>query len=145
MYNGFEELFPVLAGLGIIMIIFLILGVAMFVAEIILLCLSIKEKGLLKINGIDEAKIKKIGSLSIWSLIITIFSCVGCTFIVFPILALVFANSNAKTALKAGNIVEAAKKADLALIMLIIGNAVVVGSTVLGSIVGLLEYLLKIN
>ena len=42
-----------------------------------------------------------------------------------PILALVFVNSNAKNAVQAGDVVEAVKKADMALLFVIISNAVV--------------------
>ena len=48
-------------GLTIVSLIVSLLGIA---GAIILLCLSIKEKGELKISGIDEARIKKISALA---------------------------------------------------------------------------------
>ena len=113
-----------LIAVGIISIIFSLITIA---GAIILLCLSIKEKGELKAKGIDEARIKKIVNLSIWSLVIMIVSCFGGAFLVLPILALIFSNSNAKTAFKTGNIIEAVKKSDTALLFLIISNAVILG------------------
>ena len=122
--------------IGLIAIIFSLVGI---VAAIILLCLAIKEKGELKVHGIDEARIKKIVGLAIWSLVATIISCSGCAFLVLPILALVFANSNSKTALQVGDVVEAAKKADLALLMLIISNAIILGLSALNTVTSIIS------
>ena len=85
-----------LAGLGIGVIIFALLGIAAFVGTIILLCLSIKERGELKIKGIDEVRIKKIVTLAVWSLVLSVISCSGCALVVLPILAIVFASALAR-------------------------------------------------
>lgn len=135
----------VLATLGIGLIILGIISLLAIVGAIILLCLSVKEKGELKLKGIDEARIKKIGTLSVWSLIITIVSCSGCAFMVLPILALVFVNSNAKNALQAGDVVEAVKKADIALIFVIISNAVVLGVSALSTITNIFTSILGVD
>ena len=137
-----EGLVALLAGLGIVVLIMGVLGIAAFVGTIILLCLSIKEKGELKVKGIDEARLKKIVNLSIWSIVVSVISC-NCITLVLPILAIVFANSNAKTALQAGDIIEAAKKADTALIMLIIGNACIIGFSVLNTVLGIFSGVLE--
>jgi len=134
-----EGLVALLAGLGVFVIIIGILGIATFVGTIVLLCLSIKEKGELKTKGIDEDRISKIITLAIWSIVISVISCTNCYLVVLPILAIVFANSNSKAALQSGDIVEAAKKADIALIMLIIGNACIIGFSVLGTVGGIVS------
>lgn len=113
--------------MGIFLLVVGIIIFAAFATAIILLCLSIKEKNELKVKGIDEDRIKKIVSLSIWSLIITILSCTGCVLMVLPILALSFTSSNAKTALQAGNVAKAVKESDTALLMIIISNSIVIG------------------
>jgi len=138
-----EGLVALLAGLGVFVIIIGILGIATFVGTIVLLCLSIKEKGELKTKGIDEDRISKIITLAIWSIVISVISCTNCYLVVLPILAIVFANSIAKTALQSGDIVEASKKADVALIMLIIANACIIGLSVLGTIFGIFSGVLE--
>ena len=136
-----------LAVLGVGAIAALIVGVVLsilsIVAAIILLCLAIKEKGDLKIYGLDESRIKKIATLSIWSLVITVISCSGCAFLVLPILALVFVNSNAKSALQAGNMVEAVKKADLSLLMIIISNVVILAISALSTFMNIITSVLE--
>ena len=126
-------------GLIVLTVISIIISIVGIVAAIILLCLAIKEKGELKLKGIDEERIKRIVTLGIWSLVATIISCSGCTFMVLPILALVFASSNAKNALQAGNVVEAVKKADLALIFLIISNVVILGLSALNTLTSIIS------
>ena len=108
-----------------------------------MICSSIKEKGKIKINGIDETRIKKIVALAIWTLVISVISCSGCVLIVLPILAIVFANSNARTALNAGDVAEAIKKADAALIMIIVGNSLVIGLSVINTIVAIVSAIIE--
>jgi len=141
--KGMEMLAVIGAGAIAVGIIAIVVSLISIAAAIILLCLSIKEKGELKLRGIDEARIKKIVTLSIWSLVITIISCSGCAFLVLPILALVFANSNARSALQVGNMAEAAKKADLALLMLIISNSVVLGMSALSTITNIITSVIE--
>ena len=138
-----EGLVALLAGLGIIVIIIGILGIVTFVGTIILLCLSIKEKGELKVKGIDTVRISKIATLAIWSIVISVISCTNCYLVVLPILAIIFANSNAKIALNEGDMVEATKKADVALILLIIANACIIGFSVLGTVLGIFSGVLE--
>lgn len=129
------EIFTILGATAVIGVIaFIVFSLFTIAAAIVLLCLSIKEKGELKKAEIDEGKIKRIITLAIWSLVITIISCSGCTFLVLPILALVFASSNAKSALQEGNVLEANKKADLALLMIIISNSIILGLSMLSTI-----------
>lgn len=142
--DGIGGAFAVL-GVGAIaaLIVGVVLSILSIVAAIILLCLAIKEKGDLKIYGLDESRIKKIATLSIWSLVITVISCSGCAFLVLPILALVFVNSNAKSALQAGNMVEAVKKADLALLMIIISNVVILAISALSTFMNIITSVLE--
>lgn len=112
--------------------------VASIIISIVLLCIIIKEKNELNANTIDENKIKKAVNLSIWTLVITIFGCIGVVFAVFPILAYVNSSSNAKTALRTQNIGEAVSKLNFAYVMLIVGNAIIIGSTVLLSIISII-------
>lgn len=133
-----------LAGLGIGVIIITLLGIAAFIGTIILLCKAIKERGELKVKGIDEVRIKKVVTLAIWTLVISVISCSGCVLIVLPILAIVFANSNARTALNTGDVAEAIKKADAALIMIIVGNSLVIGLSVINTIIAIVSAIIEV-
>jgi len=125
----------VVPAIGIMLCVFSIIFIS---ATIILLCFSIKEKVELKEKEIDEIKIKRIGILAILSVIVMICSCIGCTFSILPILALIFINSNSKTAFRSGNIIEATKQANLSLNFLIISNILILIVAVLGTIIGVI-------
>lgn len=133
-----ESAWALLGGLAIISIITMIISLLVIVGAIIMLCMSIKEKNKLKSNEINEEVIKKITTLAIVSLVISVLNC-AVPSIVLSILGLVFATSNAKKLLLEGNIIEAVKKADVSLIMLIISNIYILSMVVINIVLNVLE------
>lgn len=133
-----EAVWALLGGLAIVSIIAMIISLLVIVGAIIMLCMSIKEKNKLKSNEINEEGIKKITTLAIVSLVISVLNC-AVPSIVLSILGLVFATSNAKKLLLEGNIIEAVKKADVSLIMLIISNVYILSIVVINIVLSVLE------
>lgn len=137
--EDFGALIGLIAIVGIIAaVIDVIISLAVIVGAVIILCMSIKEKNKLKSNDINEEGIKKITTLAIVSLVISVLNC-AVPSIVLSILGLVFATSNAKKLLLEGNIIEAVKKADVSLIMLIISNIYILAMIVLNIILNVLK------
>ena len=106
----------------------MIFGWPVLIGVIVLLFQSINTKKELKLNNVDDGKIRKITNIAIWSLVVSILSCMGSAFFIFPVLALVFANAHAKKALLQQDIVTATEKSNLALTMLVISNSIVLAS-----------------
>ena len=104
----------------------LLFRIAILIVAIVLLYKIAAEKEKIRAQEIDEKRIKTIRNLTIWSLVISPLSCLGLTYLIFPILALVFANNHARKALLAQDVTSAIRKSDLALTFITISNSLIV-------------------
>ena len=134
MLEGFIGILLIVANL-----LPIIFGWPVLIGVIVLLFQSINAKKELKLNNVDDGKIRKITNIAIWSLVVSILSCMGSAFFIFPVLALVFANVHAKKALLQQDIVAATAKSNLALTMLIISNSIVLASICITFIYGMVS------
>ena len=112
------------AGVTFIMLmILLVTSVILIAALIVLLCFINKQKKNIKVKGIEEGNIKKIKLMSIFSILTSIASFLGCVIVFLPIIS-AFKCSKAKKMLMKGNVDEAVNKVNTSLTLLMISNVI---------------------
>jgi len=119
------------AGVTLIYLILLfVTSIALIAGSIVLICFINKQKKAIKEKGIEEGNIKKTKLMSIFSILTSIFSCLGCVILFLPIISAVKC-SKAKKMLNEGNATEAIKRTNSALTLLMISNIVTLSLVVL--------------
>lgn len=112
------------AGVALVVLIMLwVSSIFFIVSSILLICFTAKQKRFLKEKEIEEGSIKKAKIMSVFSILISMLSCIGIVISILPIVAIIMCGIASKM-LCPGNFDKAKNKLKTALTLLMISNII---------------------